>query len=112
MIKMIFLFVIIFNIVCANKIIQSVFAVEGESDLENKLIPYSGTDGGYIQFRKCLNCVYGPKNISKNFVLFGKNYSNIYIHANGFVSFNKCKNGLGDCQSFVSLFTTNIGENL
>ena len=112
MIKKIFLMIIIFQVVCANTIIQSVFAVEGESDLENKLIPYDGTNGGFIQFQKCFNCVYGPKNISKNFVLFGKNYSKIYIHANGFVSFDKCKSGLVNCPSYVSLFTTNIGENL
>jgi len=55
---------------------------------------------------KCENCIYGPVRFNTSFNFFGNIFDKIYIHNDGFVSFDQCDK-LNSSENAISIFTTN-----
>lgn len=53
----------------------------------------------------CENCFYGPVRLNFTFNYFGTNYDSIYIHNDGFISFEKCFS-VSLCKNSISVYNS------
>jgi hypothetical protein len=53
----------------------------------------------------CESCFYGPVKLNFTFNYFGNNYDSIYIHNDGFISFEKCY-GVSSCKNSISVYNS------